>query len=277
MTELKREIFNLKEVKTISVYIGNAVRWCGSMKKRPISTAQEALDCLKAALFEWGSKFNSDQTEGRGLPKHLVCNLIQPTERIDPNEREDIRISAKLFICKADTMFVKEAVTRACLELGISQLDSVILAVAALSEGHRPTLEDLKPYWKELEDLVQEQKIASIGVSDLDQEVLEALCQHTQVRPSSLQVNLASCCVIPPDLAAFANENNIQLLTHNDPADMLPVGSFQDALCASLQDPHDNEWVPHWILRYSAVIKHRGIIKSKGYMVHAKKQVTQQQ
>ncbi|XP_048473939.1 glutamate--cysteine ligase regulatory subunit-like isoform X3 [Rhincodon typus] len=258
MTELKREIFNLKEVKTISVYIGNAVRWCGSMKKRPISTAQE------------------------GLPKHLVCNLIQPTERIDPNEREDIRISAKLFICKADTMFVKEAVTRACLELGISQLDSVILAVAALSEGHRPTLEDLKPYWKELEDLVQEQKIASIGVSDLDQEVLEALCQHTQVRPSSLQVNLASCCVIPPDLAAFANENNIQLLTHNDPAglihpDMLPVGSFQDALCASLQDPHDNEWVPHWILRYSAVIKHRGIIKSKGYMVHAKKQVTQQQ
>ncbi|XP_048377994.1 glutamate--cysteine ligase regulatory subunit-like [Stegostoma tigrinum] len=230
MTELKREIFNLEEVKTISIYTGNAMRWYGSMKKCPTSTAQEVLDCLKAALFEWGSKFNSDQTEGKfyqGLPKHLVCNLIQPTERIDPNEREDIRISAKLFICKSDSAFVKEAVTRACLEQGISQLDSVTLAVTPLSEGHQPTLEDLKPYWKELEDLVQEQKITSIGVSDLDQEVLEVLCQHAQVRPSILQVNLASCCVIPPDLAAFANENNIQLLTHNDPADSESCGKVQ--------------------------------------------------
>lgn len=38
-----------------------------------------------------------------------------------------------------------------------------------------------------------------------------------QVKPSSNQVNLASCCVMPPDLTAFAKEFDIQLLTHNDP------------------------------------------------------------
>lgn len=37
-----------------------------------------------------------------------------------------------------------------------------------------------------------------------------------QVKPSSNQVNLASCCVMPPDLTAFAKEFDIQLLTHND-------------------------------------------------------------
>ncbi|XP_060710902.1 glutamate--cysteine ligase regulatory subunit-like isoform X1 [Hemiscyllium ocellatum] len=280
MTEDRNEIFNLEDMKTISVYTGNVVRWCGSMKKCPTSTAQEVLDCLKAALCEWGSKYNSDQMEGKipeGLPEHLVCDLIQPTERIDPDEREDIRISAKLFICQPDIRIVKEAVTCACSELGVSQLDSVILSVVALSEENRPTREDLMPYWKELEVLVQGQKVASIGVSDLDREVLEALCQHAQVQPSSNQVNLVSCCVIPPDLAAFAKDNNIQLLTHNDPADILPVGSFQQALRTSLQDPRANEWVPHWILRYSAVIKERGIIKSKGYMVHAEKQAARPQ
>lgn len=37
-----------------------------------------------------------------------------------------------------------------------------------------------------------------------------------QVKPSSNQVNLASCCVMPPDLTAFAKEFDIQLLTHSD-------------------------------------------------------------
>ena len=37
------------------------------------------------------------------------------------------------------------------------------------------------------------------------------------MKPSSNQVNLASCCVMPPDLTAFAKEFDIQLLTHNDP------------------------------------------------------------
>lgn len=40
---------------------------------------------------------------------------------------------------------------------------------------------------------------------------------YFQVKPSSNQVNLASCCVMPPDLTAFAKQFDIQLLTHNDP------------------------------------------------------------
>ncbi|XP_067877314.1 glutamate--cysteine ligase regulatory subunit-like isoform X1 [Heterodontus francisci] len=273
MSDLKSWMFDLNMTKTISVSTGNVVKWCASMKTCPVSTDQEVLYCIKAALVEWASRFQPDQAEVNGLPQHLVCNLVQDTERIGPNEREDIRISVKLFICRFDTAIVKEAVTRACVDLGVTQLDSVILAVAPLPGGQHPTLEDLKPYWKELEILVQDQKIASIGVSDLDQKMLEALCQHAQVPPSSNQVNLSSCCVIPPDLTAFANENNIQLLTHNDPPDILPVGSFQEALSTSLQDPHAHEWAPQWLLRYSAIIKHRGVIKSKGYMLHAVRQV----
>lgn len=38
-----------------------------------------------------------------------------------------------------------------------------------------------------------------------------------QVKPIINQVNLASCCVMPPDMIEFAKLNDIQLLTHNDP------------------------------------------------------------
>lgn len=47
-----------------------------------------------------------------------------------------------------------------------------------------------------------------------------------QVKPSSNQVNLASCCVMPPDLTAFAKEFDIQLLTHNDPKGELEFHLF---------------------------------------------------
>ena len=39
-----------------------------------------------------------------------------------------------------------------------------------------------------------------------------------QVKPTTLQVNLSSCCVVPQELSAFAQQNDVQVLTHNDAA-----------------------------------------------------------
>ena len=38
-----------------------------------------------------------------------------------------------------------------------------------------------------------------------------------QTKPVINQVNLDSCCVMPKDLVEYAELNDIQLLTHNDP------------------------------------------------------------
>ena len=39
-----------------------------------------------------------------------------------------------------------------------------------------------------------------------------------QVRPTTNQMNQASCCVIPPELKEFATENSVQLIAHSDPS-----------------------------------------------------------
>ncbi|XP_023086847.1 glutamate--cysteine ligase regulatory subunit isoform X3 [Piliocolobus tephrosceles] len=159
----------------------------------------------------------------------------------------------------------------ACSVLGVAQLDSVIIASPPIEDGVNLSLEHLQPYWEELENLVQSKKIVAIGTSDLDKTQLEQLYQWAQVKPNSNQVNLASCCVMPPDLTAFAKQFDIQLLTHNDPKELLSEASFQEALQESIPDIQAHEWVPLWLLRYSVIVKSRGIIKSKGYILQAKR------
>ncbi|EPY76455.1 glutamate--cysteine ligase regulatory subunit-like protein [Camelus ferus] len=186
------------------------------------------------------------------FPDVLECTVSHAVEKINPDEREEMKVSA-------------------CSVLGVAQLDSVIIASPPIEDGVNLSLEHLQPYWEELQNLVQSKKIVAIGTSDLDKTQLEQLYQWAQVKPNSNQVNLASCCVMPPDLTAFAKQFDIQLLTHNDPKELLSEASFQEALQESIPGIQAREWAPLWLLRYSVIVKSRGVIKSKGYILQAKR------
>ncbi|XP_072104190.1 glutamate--cysteine ligase regulatory subunit-like isoform X3 [Mobula birostris] len=196
MTSLNSWVSDISAVKSMRVYTGNTVRWCSSSRTPPGTPQQEILHCIKAALVEWVSKFNLDQVESKGLAEHVVCNLIQDHEKIRPEEREDIKMTAKLFIYRYEPGIIKEAATEAFLELRVSQLDSVILALPQLPGEKVHSLEDLLPPWEELESLVQEQMVTSIGVSDMDREMLEAFCLNVQIsfqRKCSRRPSVPSC------------------------------------------------------------------------------------
>lgn len=47
-----------------------------------------------------------------------------------------------------------------------------------------------------------------------------------QVKPTTVQVNLSSCCVVSQELSAFAQQNDVQVLTHNDAAGKQSLLSF---------------------------------------------------
>lgn len=81
----------------------------------------------------------------------------------------------------------------ACQTLAVSQLDSVIIAPPGPLEGDSQTLAHLQPAWEELEALVRSQKIAAIGTSDLDKELLEQLYTWAQVGGNLVYVSLNLC------------------------------------------------------------------------------------
>ncbi|KAF4789588.1 Glutamate--cysteine ligase regulatory subunit [Turdus rufiventris] len=234
----------------LTLQTGNLLNWGCQRKKCPATPSEEVRDCIQKTLTEWSSKIGQDQNQE--TLEVLECTVAQAIEKINPEERDELKVSA-------------------CSALGVAQLDSVIIAPPPVEDGINLSLEYLQPYWKELENLVQNKKIVAIGTSDLDKTLLEQLYLWAQVKPSSNQVNLASCCVMPPDLTAFAKECDIQLLTHNDPKELLCEASFQEALQESIQNVKANEWIPLWLLRYSVIVKSRGIIKSKGYIIQAKR------
>lgn len=259
----------LNHASILNLHTGNLVNRSRLKKKCPSSPSEELQDCIRATLSEWFTM--ASPFRDKDLPDTVDCSIPQTTEVITPEEREELKVSVKLFLCESNQLSIKEAVDMACVTLAVSQLDSVIIAPCGLPEGDTQTLNHLQPCWEELEALVRSQKIAAIGTSDLDKDLLEQLYNWAQVKPSSNQVNLASCCVMPPDLTAFAKEFDIQLLTHNDPKELMSAASFQEAVQESTQDLQVADWRLEWVLRYSIIVKSRGIIKAKGYLVHARR------
>ncbi|CAG07972.1 unnamed protein product, partial [Tetraodon nigroviridis] len=272
----------LNHAKTLRLHTGNLVSRSRLKKKCPSSPSEELQDCIQATLTDW---LSSTKPPPEDLPDTLDCSIPQETDAIPPEEREELKVSVKLFLCEPVQSSIGDAVEMACQTLGVSQLDSVIIAPPGSREGDSQSLADLQPAWEALEALVRNQQIAAIGTSDLDKDLLEqlynwadmphrvrysdalALFCLNQVKPSSNQVNLASCCVMPPDLTAFAKEFDIQLLTHNDPKELISAATFQEAVQEGTQNAVADDWRLEWVLRYSIIVKSRGIIKAKGYLI----------
>lgn len=84
------------------------------------------------------------------------------------------------------------------------------------SEDKKDDLDQIKSVWKILESFVQNAKIKQLGIADVEETTFRALYEWATVKPSIIQINLATCCVVPPTLQAFCKENDLKLLTHSD-------------------------------------------------------------
>ncbi len=88
----------------------------------------------------------------------------------------------------------------------------------------------------------------------------------------------------------YAKENNIQLLTHSDPIgkirflceflmnknfilDVINESDFQGVIREYCHEYDSLNWKPLSIVRYNSVIANRGIIKTKGFFIYAKREL----
>ncbi|KKK14393.1 hypothetical protein ARAM_000063 [Aspergillus rambellii] len=135
--------------------------------------------------------------------------------------------------------------------------------------------------WRTLESLQEKGMISQLGVAEFGSERLARLLPHTKVKPSVNQINLKDCCVVPKSLILYAKQEKIQLLTHNDCNDILPVGTTRELLgpgergagiLASSPDANDGiqgHIETQWVVKYTAVVKDRGVVENKGYFALA--------
>ena len=147
--------------------------------------------------------------------------------------------------------------------------------------GDSEDLNAMVETWRALERLHEKGLALQIGLSEFGSERLEKFLPKTKVRPSVDQINVRDCCVVPKSLILYAKQENIELLTHNDCTNVLPSGTVRELLgtgergAGVLAGPNDDfdglkgNVEPQWVVKYTAVVRDRGVIENKGYFAMA--------
>ena len=84
--------------------------------------------------------------------------------------------------------------------------------------------------------------------------------------------------MVPKSLILYAKQEKIELLTHNDCTNILPEGTVRELLGSGEKGFHlladtskalHGDLEPQWVVKYTAVVRDRGVIENKGYFAMA--------
>lgn len=207
-------------------------------------------------------------------------------------------ITAKLFFLPGAPVsrraqFAREALDLVLKELRAPAVDLLIVSFPGMSfegdcewEADRRNAvqgndEEETATWPAVEELHRRGLAKRLGLAEFGSEKLARFVQKVQVRPAVNQINLKNCCNVPPPLAKLAKEQGIDLLVHSDCTDVLPKGTLREILgqglggAGILADPEtgggglQGDLVPQWVVKYTAVVRDRGVIENKGYFAGA--------
>ncbi|KAJ4409320.1 hypothetical protein N0V91_002676 [Didymella pomorum] len=148
------------------------------------------------------------------------------------------------------------------------------------SEVPPEDIETMAATWKSLEKLHSEGLVSKLGIAEFGVARLQKFLEHTTIKPSVNQINVRDCCVVPKPLILYAKQQQIELLTHNDCTNILPRGTLRQILgsgddgCGVLASESNKEGLkgdvaPQWVVKYTAVVKDRGVVENKGYFAVA--------
>ncbi|KAJ5692940.1 hypothetical protein N7462_002363 [Penicillium macrosclerotiorum] len=216
-------------------------------------------------------------------------------------ERDQYDITVKLFYlpgipASRRCAHTSEAIDLVLKELHVKSIDLLIVSFPGIlfdaeddsddegsetSSNEPDDFDSMVQTWQVLESLHEQGMIAQLGVAEFGSERLARFLPYTKIKPSVDQINLKDCCVVPKSLILYAKQEKIQLLTHNDCNDILPCGTTRELLgpmekgagiLASAPEADDGiqgDVEPQWVVKYTAVVKDRGVVENKGYFALA--------
>ena len=213
-------------------------------------------------------------------------------------ERSQYDITVKLFYLpgasvKDRARYTKDAIHLVLKELGVQSIDLLIVSFPGMSfdgdceweadkkNSEQGNDEEEMESWPALEELHNQGTVKKLGIAEFGSEKLARFLARVKVRPQVDQVNVKDCCNVPPPLLKLAKIEQIELLTHNDCTDILPSGTLRELLGQGVRgagvlseskrgiDGMKGELTPEWVVKYTAVVRDRGVIENKGYFAAA--------
>ncbi|KIW00281.1 uncharacterized protein PV09_08171 [Verruconis gallopava] len=224
-------------------------------------------------------------------------------------ERASYDITVKLFYLpnvppSRRCAHTKEAVDLVLKELKVDSIDLLIVSFPNIvfdaedeseedefsdaSSGDPNAPEDIATMlqtWRTIEGLHEKGIVDKLGLAEFGTGRLTRILAEAKVRPTVDQINVRDCCVVPKPLILFAKKEGIELLTHSDCTNILPQGTLRELLgpvengvgvlaagsenLAVATDGLKGDIEPQWVVKYTAVVKNRGVVENKGYFAVA--------
>jgi len=275
----------LAQANSINLHTGNVIEWFLLKKNRNkcamFASPDELMDGLNCVMKTWMKEINDKPLQIEEALNDLTISNHNLIKKIDPAVRDELKISIKLFLSEINEEVIVEAVQKITDSLSVDKIDSILISLPSDHEEEdlkssakemtkKTQFENIKIIWKKLEELMKTKRVTSLGVCDFDHLNLQKLYNWADIKPSVNQINLNSCCHVPNDLVQYATDHGIELLTHNDPPNILPTSAFQNLISERTEDVVDsNDWKLSFVARYVTLVKYRSIIHSKGYIVSA--------
>lgn len=239
------------------------------------------------------------------IPSHNPSPLTEPRESYDitvklfylPNIPADTRCAQ-----------TREAIELVLKELGSKSIDLLIVSFPGISfdaddedsefedppsapqsasdndgtdaEVPPEDIETMITTWRTLEKLHEQGLVSKLGIAEFGVTRLSKFLEHTKIKPNVNQINVRDCCVVPKPLIIYAKQQQIELLTHSDCTNILPRGTLRQILGSGddgsgvlagegNKDGLNGDVEPQWVVKYTAVVKDRGVVENKGYFAVA--------
>jgi glutamate--cysteine ligase regulatory subunit len=248
-------------------------------KKTNTSPQEELTDVLNKTFSAWlQTQQNDDKSSSISDLKAVQCRHPEFYERlVSPEQQDDLSISVKIFLNSFNEQTFEQSLETIMNELGCSKIDTLILSFPDKIFNQEELPKDtIMPIWAAVQKAIQSNRIAIAGLADFNAHYLGQLLdllEDKNQKPTLNQVNLTSCCKMPEDLVEFGKINNIQLTTHIDPREILSVEGLQSTIRSYAHEYDAHGWVNLWAARYTLIYKGRGVVKSKGYIVNAQREL----
>ncbi|KUI72719.1 Putative glutamate--cysteine ligase regulatory subunit [Cytospora mali] len=215
----------------------------------------------------------------------------------DPSQYE---ITVKMFFLPTSDVpsrarYTREALSLVMKELRVPSVSLLIVSFPEMSfegdcewEADKKNAsqgndeEELATWAQAVEPLHDEGLVRQLGIAEFGSEKLARFLAGVRVKPSVDQINIKNCCNVPPPLVKLAKETGIELFVHSDCTDVLPKGTLRELLgqgvrgAGVLADPAEGveeglrgDLTPQWVVKYTAVVRDRGVIENKGYFAGA--------
>lgn len=283
MTALENNQENVENFELLPVFpkagylifnSGNVVSSNRLKKKSNLASDDELIEVFNSTFEAWLGNIDRSQAKEN---KIIECRHPEFYEKINPSNKHEISISVKLFLNTLNADVLEQSINTILEELGTDQIDTIILSLSdKIFTGDKLPTMTVMPLWSVIQKQIQKKIVHTAGLSNFNAKYLEQFIDALEDKshvPTLNQVNLSSCCKMPEDLVEYAKIKNVQLTTHNDPREILTDENLQSNIKKHSHDYDGNGWTHSWVARYTLLLKGRGILKSKGYIVSAHREI----